>query len=862
MEVILALDIREGAKLARFCTNHLIVRGNADGKYIGDLIIKYLEGGKHREALQLFNFVTSPIARDYQLAKVKEFRSLNRKEAHGRLEEYDFKDLIEKAFVKLLEMQSQKVVEVLGNNLFKALDIESKSRKDRRKEDYSYIWRPAIEEHEQNDKFGNIKEVLVPLLRDSLLSVARKGEWEFLNSVVKLYLHSPYAVFKRLALYIMSENVDAFLENLDLILMNKKMLEDYRVQHELYALLRRIFPRLKDGAQQFILNWIEIGPETKFWIRWRTNEEGKRPSNESINQFKNYWRIERYWIIKEHLGNLYPDRIKAINQLEKEIGTPPHPEFPYWHGETKFVEDSPFDVTEILNRNDDELIKILQNPPISNTYDPISKYHRLEMVFEGAIKTRPERSSTIADRLTKIKVDPIFIGYFFRGLGEVWGIPRENWNPAWTNELESLALLVANPEHNPFQWTSKEQSNVRLNLCRFIELVVSNREHVLDDRSLTSIKNILIAMVGDPDPDAATEERDYTTDNDRMIISLNHTSGKVLHALIKYSLCYARKHPETRERLEPDVKQVLQRVLDSEIRASVFSVLGTYLANLWYLDAKWTEANVSKIFPKESDQKFIAAWSAYLKFNNIYKDIFESLKQYYLITIRSIGKPKKTEELDLSRMAQHLAMAYLQGWEELTDNSSVVALFFAKATDNLKVEFIRHIGMGLRELKQTKQLTEIPEAWTRAKQLWEYRIDKVRSVERTNLQDDEVGAFLDWLQTCPENVNKMEDLIFRSLRKWKIKNHTGTVMEYLKSQSIEYPLICIKLLTEFFKWPWDKYYYYFDDKKARQVMLNAVNSGGYASTIAAQLSSKLGEYGRFEFKDIWDRWNNEKSANN
>lgn len=854
-EVILLLDTIHAAKLAHFCVDHLLIKGFAEGEIINKLIIKYLDGGKNSEALLIFDFVTKPIVRNIKQPVLKELQKVNRKEAEGRLEEYEYKELLEDAFQKLLESQGSRIIRILERNLTIALDIESKSSKGRKKEDFSYIWRPAIEEHEQNYEFGKINELLVSMLRNSLILAAENNDVQFLRPLLQRYLRSRYTIFRRLALYILSENVESYSDTIPTVVMNKKMLEDYRIEHELFGLIKKSFPQLGVEVRQYILGWIDKGPKTKWWIDWRTKEEGKRPSDELVQQFANHWRLKKYWIIKDHIKDLYPERMKIIDQLEKEFGIPEHPDFPTWHEGGTYGYESPLNVGEFLDKSDDELIEILKNPPPLKEPDRMSPHQGLGMVFIDAIKQNPERFLPFAGRLAENKVIPILVGHYFQGLREVWGIPKDNWEPEWSSELKTLSSLVANAEPNTYQWTTDERSRVRLNLCRFIETVVSSRDQELGDSVLTSIKGLLIAMIGDPDPIESSEEQNYSTNKDWSFISLNHTSGEVLRALVNYCLCYARKHKDVGDRFEPDVKTELERVLDTETRPSVFSVFGTYLANLWYLDAEWTKKNLHKIFQKDNRLKYDAAWDAYLKFNNVYKDVYDSLKKYYLQAITSGIKQGKTKDIDLTRLAQHLSSVYWRGWEDVTVKDSVVATFFAKVPLNHRVDFVRQIGRGLREMKKTGELEKVPRAWERAKGLWSHRIAKAKSTEGDNRQEDEISAYLDWLSECPDNVEIMEKLISRSLRKWKAHFHSGAITEYLALQSNNFPLICIRLLSDFFKRPWVKGYYHFDEKEVRQVMENAVNADGKTAMLAAKLASKLGENGRFDFKDIWDKVN-------
>lgn len=845
LEVVLLLEDKYAAKLVHFIKQYLIQKRSAEGKLLGNLLTKYLDAQNSEEAKILFDFLCRPIVHRVDRAVTKEFPAISRNEAEGRLEQYEFAEVLEAALPMLIDQIPSDVTKILEHNLLLALDIESKGNKGRQKEDFSYIWRPAIEDHEQNYDFGKIKEVLVSCLRDSLMQLASRQLDKSLPSILARYCRSHYTIFKRLALFVMSNNADHFGDLIKMFIHKKKNLDDHRIRHELFGLLQKNFPILETDTQQFILKWIERGPSTDWWIRRRKKEDGKAPSVENVQRFVKHWKLQRYWSIREHLS----DKAEYMNQLEKEVGTPEHPDFPSWHESSAGGHESALTVEQLREMTNEQLLSVLKNPPQVQREDPIFRHEGLGMSFESVVKENPERYLPFASEIAKANVLPIFIKNYFRALRESWASHKLNW----TDDLDSLARLVAVGDPNPYGWGIEVRSSLRLDLSRLVEGIVSDKSITLSDEQLERLKSILLPMLGDPDPNETNKPQDYSPNNDWSFVALNHTGGEVLHALIKYALCYARKHSEPSSRLESDVRDGLHSILLLEKRLSILSVFGTYLANLWYLDAPWVKQNLLLLFPKQDKRRANAIWDAYLKFNSVYKDVYESLKFQYAKTVRSLrGKEPKTPRDD-QRLAQHLALIYWRGWDDLNLEPSLVRQFFRYAPKVVRVSFIRQIGLGLREMKEQSRLAKEDAAWKIPRGLWEWRLQSHRHIADTMDYADEFGAFLDWLPHVPENIVTLQNLISRTLRKRSANSHTGAITEYLANNAKDHPLESVQLLFDFFSLFPERGYCYFDSKEVQIVLEAALNNGGEAKKLAAKIASSLGEHGYFQFKSIWDK---------
>jgi hypothetical protein len=94
---------------------------------------------------------------------------------------------------------------------------------------------------------------------------------------------------------------------------------------------------------------------------------------------------------------------------------------------------------------------------------------------------------------------------------------------------------------------------------------------------------------------------------------LSSSNGKVLHALVYYSLRYGRLNSSNAIKWEDDVKNFFtqQFAKDDVYSLLVFTILGKYLRHLQFLDKVWVEDNFNKIFPVNNTKLWNASMTAY-----------------------------------------------------------------------------------------------------------------------------------------------------------------------------------------------------------------------------------------------------------
>ena len=108
--------------------------------------------------------------------------------------------------------------------------------------DYSYVWRPSIDEHVENLDF-DFASSLVGFLRDGIEEAVRTGTLSC-HEVLDILEDYRYLVFRRIRIHVIKEFCDADVELIRSVLMDPDLFGDYRYIHEYAGLAGRRFDLL------------------------------------------------------------------------------------------------------------------------------------------------------------------------------------------------------------------------------------------------------------------------------------------------------------------------------------------------------------------------------------------------------------------------------------------------------------------------------------------------------------------------------------------------------------------------------------------------------------------------------------------
>ncbi|MEI9476456.1 MAG: hypothetical protein WCO26_07745 [Deltaproteobacteria bacterium] len=779
---------------------------------LGALIKHLAKAGKVEQALTLTRSLLTVLPDPKDREKDKEDHDETFRlspEPQARFDLWYYGQILKKYIPNLVTAAGKKSLTLFCNLLETAINLSKRFPEKIFPEDYSYIWRPAIEEHEENLGL-NLKDLLVSAVRDAVEQLAKNDPGMTQELVLQLE-NRDWRIFKRIALHLLKFHSEIAIDLVSDRLTNRLLFEEGTNNHEYVLLIERCFKFLRGEQKEIILGWIEEGPDLETFKTSREQWTGKRPTDDDAKQYKKYWQRDRLAWFRNDLPGNWKERFGV---LVAELGEPEHPEFAgrrdaAWVGPT-----SPKTTEELRSMNLEALVQFLLSwKPTGERMVPSPE--GLGRVLSPIVAQDPNRFG--AEALKFKELDPTYVRALFSGLREA---TKQKTAFPWQPVLELGFWVVNQPREIPgrkseyadldpgWVWTRKAIAELLSNGFE------SNDVPIPFDLRLLAWR-ILRPLTEDPEP-APEDEAKYGGSNmDPVTLSINTTRGEAIHTVIRYAL-WVRRHIEKKgdgkERVGrgfeemPEVRDVLDQHLDptQDPSLAIRAVYGQWFPWLDLLDKVWSVKNITNIFPSDEPLQDMrnAAWEAYIIFCPPYDNVFDVLREEYNRTIEFIGSYSKEKRYLANaeeRLAEHLMTFYWRGKLLLDEENGLLDRFFKKASDKLRSHAFDFIG---RTLKADKEAI-LPEIIERLKTVWERRL-AVASLS-PEYHGKELATFGLWFASAKFDDKWSMDQLVEILKLTRKAEPDHMVIERLVEVCKAFPqqsVECIRLMAEGDKEGW------------------------------------------------------------
>jgi hypothetical protein len=592
--------------------------------------------------------------------------------------------------------------------------------------DYSWSWRPAIEDNPQNS-FPSTKSLIVSAVRDSALELARHSP-ESLDQVVGLLEAQRWPVMKRIALEVLRQVAPSRSAAVSLRLLSTDWMFDIQLHHEYWSLLRDRFPRLGPKQRQALLDIIKVGPPIY--------RDPDGPFADDSVVALECWQVRLLAAIADYLD---ADDRAWLADLVSKGRLSEHPDLLSWTTGVMTGPNSPLDAAELQALSDDEILEYLRGwRPSSGFMAPSPE--GLGRAIGAAVKDDPGRFAALAEQM--FDVDPTYVNALLSAFRELASTKQAfSWGPI----LRLAGWVVRQPREVPervseygdrdYGWTWTRSTIGHL-LYAGLNSYEGSLE--LDDRSL--VWSILEPLTHDPNPSPAEEEEFGGSNMDPTMLAINSVRGQAVHAVVKYAL-WVYGDFEARDEAAtfsfdsiPEVRSVLiARLSDDEPSLAVRSVFGQWLPWLHLMDPQWTSHQLNAILPPDSEDALYweASWDSYISHCPPFNDMFELLRLEYARAIARLNDPtgdRRRPMMAVEQLVQHLATFYMRGLIQIND--PLLTDFFNTAPEELRASALRFVGRNLYLIEQgaVKSLPDgvAPEIVERAEALWSERLDAAR----------------------------------------------------------------------------------------------------------------------------------------
>jgi hypothetical protein len=650
----------------------------------------------------------------------------------AKFDNYTYARVVDSLRGPMVEALSGQAVHFFADVLNQALDIESESGD----EDHSYIWRPAIEDHEQNELQENeIPSRLVTVLREAARE-AVKVDPANAEEVFEDLLNRKRSIFLRIAYFVAKDQRYAGAA-LRRMLVDKFALESTALQRDYALLLASGYGLLEPDDRSQILDW----------IRNRPAMQDDDPERGEIRAAR--WKGSRLHIIREHLSD---EAREDYEQLVKKHGEPSPVDFPYQVGGGWVGPTAPVSQEHLSSRADEEILQFLQDwTPEKGSWGPDPSRQGLARELETFITENPQRMWPLGDRLRKL--NPTYVAALFTGLTAALGKNKEfDWNPPlqlsrWVAAQPYMTEPSGDWDDGEKTWNSSKLAAARLAAAGF-----RSDANPVPSELRELAWHAFAPVTDDPDPTPAYEAQYGGTNMGPTMLAINSSRGEAMEAVVAYGL-WVRKNL-TQADLDrgfasmPEVQAVLDRHLDPGVDPSIGirSVYGQWFPWLHLMDPAWATENKRRIFPETTVSSVLweVAFKTYLVHVKPFDAMLTLLRGEYEKAVDRIGKADYATRYAADpeeRLGEHLVIFLARG--KLTLDDPLLKRFYERATASLRRHVINFLGRSL-----WGDTAPSADVHNRMRALWHTRL---AHFEKGNPADQELKAFGAWFATKQED---------------------------------------------------------------------------------------------------------------
>ena len=448
-------------------------------------------------------------------------------------------------------------------------------------------------------------------------------------------------------------------------------LEEYELKPELYQLIQTHCFNFDESEIEQILHWIE----SREYIVMSAEDDETRA--EVVAYQKRQWLSALLETGDEKVITAYR-KYEQINPAE--IGPPGHftqtpsgainreaAESLITHLEnndgieTSSGKINRITVTELSEMSNAEIAQYLNDFPEAGGWAD-STERGLREKLEECVKANPQRFTEDLQPFQGVRNR--YQHSILSGLLDAWRDKREF---GWSVLLEFIHQILLSEQF----WTehSEEPFNYRNRIISTIADLITegtrDDKHAFDIQLLPITEKILLILAEKAKPSATFIDLRFSV--------LDSVMGSVFPAMVNYALRYARINSTEQgirwtQAIRADFTKRLNRSVEPSFEFSF--TLGNYLPNLLYLDEEWVINNIVRIFPRQDESHWEAAFSGYLFCPRISECLYSLLKKR-----GDYQKALNTDFADqkiLGKLIEHVCTGWIEDKEALDDKTSLI----------------------------------------------------------------------------------------------------------------------------------------------------------------------------------------------
>lgn len=798
---------------------------------LGALVVHLAQGGAQADALKLAKSILAIAGTRF---------------AEGRAghDEWEYGQFLEKYLPALRDAAPVDAFALLNNLLRDAIELRKEGR------DYSFIWRPAIEKHEQN-MGHSIEDHLIDAVVSSAQSILRTDPVKFQAVMGELRRHK-LPLFVRLELFILQEFGQLDPGETAKRLGDRTLFDNAALKHEYAGLLAAQFAHLPVELRNEIIGWIHQGPDASDWCAAFEKQQGEPPSEDDVRKYKRYWQRDRMaWF-----GDAIPAELaEGYKSLVEDLGPPDHATFASYSRASWVGPTSPKTEDDLRAMAAEDVMSFMRawEPPSEWMADSRSGLGR---TLEAVVAGEPARFVLHAADFRELH--PTYVGHLFSGLAKSdWKSRGWDWDPIF-ELLEWVVSHDDSPADTDDDRLDHTWTSTKLEAVRLLDAALRNKGVEFEGRG--RLWHLLERLSSHPDP--SSEDLTDWAASEPWTYSLNTVRGEAFHAIMQYALWCHRNLEEAERSTGFDAMPELRVVLDAhldltrEAAPAVRAVYGQFFPWLHLIDEDWSSSNAATIFPKAADLQlyWYAAWGSYILFVAPYDNVLPLLRGAYDFACERLENlPEEWERRDLaSRLSEHLMIYFWRGKLDDDDGRALLHKFWTMAPARTRGHAIRFLGNTLEDRSVEVSAARLQQL----QELWEERLSA-----DTKDKAEELSYFGSWFASgrFPADwaLRKLRETITQS----RALKDREDVLGALPPNAAAEPMLTAEALRELIdisKEPWA--INYREEAIKETLALLTVSNDEKAVELARKCVDVLAARGYLSFRAVLSRTDGENVA--
>ncbi|MDR3571877.1 MAG: winged helix DNA-binding protein [Candidatus Pacebacteria bacterium] len=739
-----------------------------------DILATLLTGGEYERALVFADVLLDVFPEEYG--------SYGSWHTKAYVSEYEYEQML-KLFAELPPAEISPFLRMFVSKLVKMIATVH-ARGEKGDDDYSYIWRPAIEGHEQNHSYDRIDDCVISAVRDLLEKhigfLVEHGETDEARRELEEVLENTpaYPILLRLKLHIYRLFPDAFKAEIEREVSSPRL--SSLAWHEYSRLVNARFAQVTPKAKKKYFDVIDA-------------------QNKVDDKYIDSWRVRLVGLVKDSLN---ATQKKSYARLLKQAEKLDQPFFTSYHVGTSWVgPDSPKKEADLENKPVSEILELVKTwkPSGDEFFGPSRS--GFGMALRNVVAKEGAKYSASARDFLDEGIRPVYIYNVLSGLVESL---KNGAQLDWGATLDLASGIIARAKSGdlpPVEGEKKDRleadwEDVMQEVARLIVRGLDTNGIPLDEK--TRVWGVIEYVAENPDPTPEHEEKYGGSNSDPYTMSINTVRGDAFHAVFAYIFWFNRAEKNVEKSWTAQIPEEAKKVLEAHLEPAhdpslaVRSVYGRFFPWMLSYGGTWAKALVPKIFPADEPNLRYAAWETYLS-NMVFEEAYKLLRPQYEMALKDIrdGKlPKRSYWVDTTeRLAEHTMTAY--AFEVDENGSPFHEHFFANASGKCRGMAVSFGGRAFVSRDNVTSGDKMPRMELLQK-FWDWRLENSDA-------PSELREFGWWTKLDKFDNEWMLERLLKTVEKTKGDiNGEFIVMNSLKALAAEYPLLCGKILRHIF----------------------------------------------------------------